>query len=220
MSELAHSRPPAPTGPEDRRRGLVRAAFEAIAEDGFEGLRTRTVAARAGVNIATLHYYFPTKEALIAGVAQYLTSMFISLHGPRPEPTGGDALDRLRQEFSDIRFYRAKHPDLLIVMLELQLRARRDDAIAKIMDPLLDHFRSGLEQMVRSGVKQGVFHAGLDPDDAARVLMLAFMGTATAPISAKNLDGAFDELERWLLAPTPKPPKNKDKRKAKGNGKK
>src|SRR5205823_12230072 len=56
---------------EDRRRALVLAAFGQIAERGFEGLRTREVAAEAGVNIATLHYYFPTKEALIRGVVAH-----------------------------------------------------------------------------------------------------------------------------------------------------
>ena len=44
------------------------AAYKRLAEAGFEGLRTRDVAADAGVNIATLHYYFPSKEALIRGV--------------------------------------------------------------------------------------------------------------------------------------------------------
>ena len=52
----------------DRRRALVAAAYTRIANEGFEGLRTRDVAADVGVNIATLHYYFPTKEALIRGV--------------------------------------------------------------------------------------------------------------------------------------------------------
>src|SRR5919199_526155 len=52
----------------ERRRALVTAAFQRIAAEGFEGLRTRDVAADVGVNIATLHYYFPTKEALIRGV--------------------------------------------------------------------------------------------------------------------------------------------------------
>ncbi|TMC63676.1 MAG: helix-turn-helix transcriptional regulator [Chloroflexota bacterium] len=50
---------------EDREQALVEAAFNQIAERGFEGLRTREVAAGVGLNIATLHYYFPTKEALI-----------------------------------------------------------------------------------------------------------------------------------------------------------
>jgi AcrR family transcriptional regulator len=49
----------------------VLAAFSQIAEHGFEGLRTRDVAAEVGVNIATLHYYFPTKESLIRGVLEH-----------------------------------------------------------------------------------------------------------------------------------------------------
>src|SRR5205809_67708 len=55
----------------DRRGALVRAAYNQIAERGFEGLRTREVAGEAGVNIATLHYYFPTKEKLIEGVVEH-----------------------------------------------------------------------------------------------------------------------------------------------------
>jgi len=60
---------------ERRRQELVLAAFHQIAEHGFEGLRTREVAAEARVNIATLHYYFPTKEALIRGVLEHAMSL-------------------------------------------------------------------------------------------------------------------------------------------------
>ena len=55
----------------DRRSALVLAAYRQIAARGFEGLRTREVAAEVGVNIATLHYYFPTKEKLIEGVVEH-----------------------------------------------------------------------------------------------------------------------------------------------------
>src|ERR1700757_1934596 len=88
-----------------RRTALLQATFDAIAELGFEGLRTRAVAGRAGVNVATLHYYFPTKQALIEGLAQFLGAKFVLLHGPAPEPSGYPVLDRLRQEFSDGEFY-------------------------------------------------------------------------------------------------------------------
>ena len=39
---------------EKRRQELVLAAYREIAQRGFEGLRTREVAAEVGVNIATL----------------------------------------------------------------------------------------------------------------------------------------------------------------------
>src|ERR1700726_1447566 len=84
-----------------RRADLLQAAFDVVAEAGFEGLRTRAVAARAGVNIATLHYYFPSKQDLIEGVAQLLSANFVTLHGSAPRPSGFPFLDRLRQEFSD-----------------------------------------------------------------------------------------------------------------------
>jgi AcrR family transcriptional regulator len=183
-----------------RRQDLVRAAFEEIAAEGFERLRTRSVAARAGVNIATLHYYFPTKEALIGGVAQHITAQFISLHGLEPAPSGSAALDRLHQEFSDIRFYRANHADLLTVMAELQLRARRDEAIAQIIAPLLGHWRDSLVEVVRAGIAEGVFRTGIEPAAAGLILMTAFAGTTIYAISAEAMENIFEEIERWLVA--------------------
>lgn len=51
----------------NRRQELIWAAFKQIAERGFEGLRTRDVAAEVGVKVATLHYYFPPNCAPCAG---------------------------------------------------------------------------------------------------------------------------------------------------------
>ena len=54
-----------------RRLALLQAAFDVVAQAGFEGLRTRAVADRAGVNIATLHYYFPSKQKLVEGLSRF-----------------------------------------------------------------------------------------------------------------------------------------------------
>ena len=61
-----------------RRRAIAAAARELIVEKGFEGLRTRDIADRVGINIATLHYHVPTKEALIGLVAQSMRDEFIA----------------------------------------------------------------------------------------------------------------------------------------------
>ena len=68
---LGDGTPPKTAG-DERRRSLVQAAFQLIAQGGFEQLRTRDIAARAGVNIATLHDYFARKEDIIQSVVEYL----------------------------------------------------------------------------------------------------------------------------------------------------
>ncbi|MBK8594243.1 MAG: TetR/AcrR family transcriptional regulator [Holophagales bacterium] len=56
--------------PEETRREILRAAGEAFAESGFVGATTRAVAARAAVNVATLHYHFGSKEGLYRAVLE------------------------------------------------------------------------------------------------------------------------------------------------------
>ncbi len=57
---------------DDRRLAIAAAARAIIIEKGLEGLRTRDIALRVGINVATLHYHVPSKEALIALVADSL----------------------------------------------------------------------------------------------------------------------------------------------------
>ena len=55
--------------PVETRRVLLDAAEECFAKAGFAGATTRQMAARAGVNVATLHYHFGSKEELFQAVS-------------------------------------------------------------------------------------------------------------------------------------------------------
>src|SRR2546422_5218223 len=105
---------------DDRRQALVQAAFNRIAERGFEGLRTREVAAEVGVNIATLHYYFPTKEALIRGVVEFAMQRFRSTLAPH-----GSSAEQLRNHLRAVLRLLREEPQLGAVMAELALRSAR-----------------------------------------------------------------------------------------------
>jgi AcrR family transcriptional regulator len=198
---MAAKKQKARPGGDERRDSLVRAAFACLAADGFEGLRTRSVADRVGVNIATLHYYFPTKEALIGGVADFIATQFITLHARPVVPTGSLALDRLHQEFADAHFYRTSHPDLAAVLCELQLRGRRDPAIRKIVEPLFGHWRHGIERCLADGVAEGVFRSDVDPAGGAAFFVAAITGSEWLRLSRRELDDIFAVVETWLLAP-------------------
>jgi AcrR family transcriptional regulator len=53
------------------REAILNAACEVIAETGFENIRMRMVADRAGVSTAALHYHFDTREKLFAEALHY-----------------------------------------------------------------------------------------------------------------------------------------------------
>src|SRR5262245_28899955 len=110
---------------DDRRTALVMAAYHQIAELGFEGLRTRDVAAEVGVNVATLHYYFPTKEALIRAVLAHAMSQFRATLSPT-----GSAADQLRNHLRGLRQLLIDEPNLGLVLGELALRSARDPEMA------------------------------------------------------------------------------------------
>jgi len=188
-----------PDSDDGRRLSLVRAAYEVIAEQGFEGLRTRTVAERVGVNIATLHYYFPTKEALIGGLAEYLSFQFKNVHAPAVSADRSPALNRLHQEFADARYYRLERPDMLTVIQELTLRAQRDPVTRSIVAPLMYHWRASLEQMIEDGVREGVFRPNLVPVVAAAFVASTIWGALNVGVGIEVMDGVFDEIERWLV---------------------
>src|SRR5205814_2501858 len=96
--------------PGDRRRDLLAATYELIAEKGLEGLRTRDIASRAKVNISTLHYYFGTKEALLGAVVRFVTEKFAG----EGELTEAPPDEKLRHHFDRAFTTFQKNPQLAI----------------------------------------------------------------------------------------------------------
>ena len=178
---------------ESRREDLVQAAFRQIAERGFEGLRTREVAAAAGVNIATLHYYFPTKEALIRGVIGHAIGRFRSTLTPHGSPD-----DQLNRHLRAVRTLMRSQPEIGAVMGELALRSTRDPALGRIMRETHEGWHRTLRGLLRRAVRDGSLAPELDSDDAAALIITTLMSMALPSISSTRSDQALRELDRWL----------------------
>ncbi|HEY0034492.1 MAG TPA: TetR/AcrR family transcriptional regulator [Devosia sp.] len=151
---------------DDRRQAIALATRALIVEKGLEGLRTRDIAQRVGINIATLHYHVPTKEALIALVAESIRTDFHD-QALRQERAGKNALGLLRLEFADFLEVVESMPELIIVMTEMMERARRDPVVQQIMAPLHDFWRMQFVEIFQLGISDGSFRPDLDPMSAA-----------------------------------------------------
>ena len=185
---------------EGQQAALIRVAFELIAERGFEGLRTRDVAARAGLNIATLHYYFPTKEDLIRGVVAAAVDQFRSEEAYQQGMPPADPLTRLRTFLQGRQRAMIENPALFTVLLELSTRAIRDEGIRAIIRKTDQEWRSHLEDLLRAGIEAGQLRSDLDVRAAAAGLVALSKGAHLQMIMDTDAipEGLASETERWL----------------------
>ena len=162
-------------GMNQRRQQIIRAGYQLIVDKGLEGFRTRDVAAKVGINTATLHYYFPTKETLIQGVVLYLIEELKQpLIAQRKEPL--TASEKLRLEFRDVSVRIREAPDQLLVLNELAIRSWRDPAIARILAYLDEQWHGHLSSILKQGIAQGEFRSDLNVVQTASSIMTQLRG--------------------------------------------
>ena len=137
---------------ERTREQILEAARTALVEVGFEHITTRCIAEVAGVNIATLHYYFGTKEALLAEAVQYTLSRSTERIRAAIDtaPTTATALDRAFQTIWEMV---RERPGVL--RFDLVVRGMRDaqahGQVTTIYDALHDLMRELLERHIANG---------------------------------------------------------------------
>jgi AcrR family transcriptional regulator len=188
----------------DRKSELVEIAYRLIAQNGLEGFRIRQVAAEAGIDNGTLHYHFPSKEALILGVVDYLME---DLKNNRAvwKDAEQTALDELRMEFEDIRLRLRRTPEQFIVLSDLAVRSWRDPVVAKIFRKLDDGWHAHLVALLERGIQQGIFRNNLNVPLCARAMMVALRGIGyQSRLPRRKVDELLSELaaqtERWITA--------------------
>src|SRR6266508_1862484 len=178
----------------DRRRDLVAAAYRRIAIEGFEGLRTRDVAADVGLNIATLHYYYPTKESLIRGVIGHAMQRFQATM-----PTDGSPAQQLQRHLRALHELLREDRQLWAVMSELVLRAPRDAELGEIFRQTDAYWHRTLSELLRRCAEEGAVGRDIDPDATATLMIVALKGLSLPTVAGFEPDVAaqvFREFER------------------------
>ncbi len=180
----------------DRRQALILAAFHAIAEKGFEGLRVRDVAAQVGINGATLHHYFATKEDLIQGVVEYVITRLRETM--QPQDTSANPAEWLHQHL--IRLYQLmqEEPALFIVLTEMSLRAQRKPVLHYLVQQEAV-WHELLAQILQAGIKQQIWSSDLDADATATAIITLLEGASLwAAVSPNRGERVLAQLEKWL----------------------
>jgi len=184
---------------DERRLEIIRTAYLQIAKNGIGGLRIREVAEAVGINNATLHYYFPTKEDLIKTVVDYLGHLFMETHSPdMMVDETSTPREKLKQYFVDLEYQINISPERFIVMDELFLQALRESNIQHFFDAQ-QNWLNHLKPLIQAGINTGDFKPNIDAEQVALVIVTFCLGLPLlGNIQPEKMIQAIRQFEKSL----------------------
>jgi TetR/AcrR family transcriptional regulator, cholesterol catabolism regulator len=184
-----------------KRELILRAAGPVLQREGINGATMGAIAKEAGVDRATIYYYFEDKHAIFReAIHDGLAEMVADLEDIA---AGGDsALDRLRNSMRAVmRAYERHYPHLYIFF--------QDGGMSSIIDNHLNveilasgaRYEALVEAAVRDGVDSGVFVTPLPPKMFAKLVvgMLNWTSRWFVPGGVMGADDIADGMADTVL---------------------
>lgn len=110
------------------REHIIKAAMDAIAESGYEGVSTRAIAARAGVAQGLLTYHFKSKDALWQAAADFIfAKLDARLELAQTSPAAQSPQELRRETIRQLVMFGAEHPEMLRFMMDVGAKDQRAD---------------------------------------------------------------------------------------------
>lgn len=172
---------------EERRDRILRATLAAIGERGVEGVTHRSIAARAGVPLGSLAYYFPAKDDLL----REALVLFVEEEVERLEELGARlaASDLGAREMAEA-FASVLETNDPVAQFELYLEASRTPALRPAAAACLQGYRRCAETALRA--------AGAPEPEANAALFVALVDGLALHRHASSEDAP--ELHGALIA--------------------
>ncbi|MBC7805555.1 MAG: TetR/AcrR family transcriptional regulator [Akkermansiaceae bacterium] len=136
----------------ERREQILLAAWRVLSQAGFEKITTRRIAEAAGINIATLHYHFGSKEAVLTETLRYAQrwtdqQMRSAIVGSQ---TSAEALTRAFAHTWKLMLLRPG-----VLRFDLVVRAFRDSDAKQEALSVYGTYRGFIEEIIEKHLAEG-----------------------------------------------------------------
>jgi AcrR family transcriptional regulator len=173
--------------PSEKAERIVEAMRTSVARRGVAGSTFDHVAREAGVSRGLLHYYFGTKERLLAEVLRRdcevrMASLDERMSGAK---TTDDVLARMLSELTALV---ERDPDILVLVFELFTVGRRNDELAAEFAQLVSRTRDQLTGVLAAKRDEGVLRLAAEPEAIADLLFSLADGLALRMVAEPDRD--------------------------------
>lgn len=185
-----------------RREHILEAAQACFSRAGFHATSMHDICREAGVSPGAVYVYFPSKEALIAGIAERDRQQFQARFAGLGETKDFIAALRVLGE----RYFVEDPPDHHLICLEVGLEATRNAQVGEIHRSVDQFVEGSFTELFRKLQREGRIAPDLDVATIAQIMMVLgdgmFLRRAVCPgFDAPRAVEGVVEIMRLLLKP-------------------
>lgn len=168
---------------EEARLRILKGALKIFAEKGFYEATTRQIAGEADVNIASLNYYFRSKNGLLVAVMEEFVAPQVrdsaSLLMIVPDSRLGvtEQLEKFLHQLLENYFENTEIFHLYLRVLD------SNDAVLKGILPLVDAVFKSVHTFLQKGKDKGIILTEGESDIAAIMILTSFVGLVKNELS-------------------------------------
>jgi TetR/AcrR family transcriptional regulator, repressor for uid operon len=189
----------------DRRAEILAAAQRCFVRSGFHGATMQDICAEAGMSPGNLYRYFPSKEALIAGIAERDRAEIAQQFASADLSRGLFAV----LEGMAHHYFAERPTEQVLLCTEVMAEARRHPEIARISTSFDADVRRWLLDLLRAAAERGDIPADVDFDGVVTMLMIIADGVWWRRALDRDFDPEavlpiFMDVARHMLRARPK----------------
>jgi len=190
----------------DTESRIIQAALEIFVRKGYHGTSIQDITEKVGLTKGALYAHFKSKGELLLRIIDEFKVRFIGGMVEALEANSGDALEKIHKVISFNSKFALENEHLCVFLTFLTTELNADVDFEPPLKATYLEYRKVISEVIRQGIRQGVFKKDLDPDIAALTFMALHDGVLHQWVLNRNqVDGelyvrTFREIFLYGLA--------------------
>jgi AcrR family transcriptional regulator len=184
--------------PVTTRQQIIQAAADSLLEQGYSHTSVRAIAARAGVAIGNLQYWFPTKSELLVEAWRYLTARSVEeLRTVLNQLT--DPLEVLEVGVESIWDSLRQLGDIQLAAFDLLVQAPRTERLQAYLPELFTRYREVIQEQLDRIDESGVIRLKVPREVLVPLVLNTVLGFGLYYVVTRDDESCLRALSAFRL---------------------
>lgn len=176
--------------PANTESKILNAALELFVRKGYHGTSINDISKKVGVTKGAIYAHYSSKGELLLRLIDEFKSRFIGGMIEALQESSGNALDKIHRVISFNSRFAVENQELCVFQTFLTTELYADVDFEPALNQVYREYQKVISDLVRQGVRQGLFKRDLDPAITALTFMALHDGVLHQwTLNKRHLDG-------------------------------